>query len=450
MATVMAVSARTQSMTAMKKVLNYVMQPKKTDYMNPETGISYQLLSGQNCMPETAYTEFMNTKEQYKKAHGVFFKHYVQSFKPDCGATPDEIHQIGVEFAKQFEGFEVVVATHIDADHWHNHFVVNSVNFETGLKIQINEKGLERLRNRSDEICRRFGLEVLEPYQKPNQRSMNQREYRAALRGNSWKVKLISAIEKAMASSDSKTAFIRNMEQMNYGVKWIDHYKYITYTAPDGQKCRDNRLFDEKYLKANMEEYFNELGQANGIKRGNKRDTDRAVSAGVDWSKTGAVERFNQAHNDSRAKTNREYGTHIQPADTRLSGLSADGRNQGAYLTDGETYWLRDEVADGITAGNDYGEYFGDVEFHPEDDYQWESGYDGQTQGAGFIPGKAENQVGFDWGGLAHDTLAMAAHFESLMAPPPKKKKKASPENKKKRNKRDSLGRDSIEHEMTM
>ena len=66
--------------------------------------------------------------------------------------------------AKAFEGFEVVVATHIDRDHWHNHFVVNSVNSETGLKIQINEKGLEELRNRSDEICQQFGLEVLTPY----------------------------------------------------------------------------------------------------------------------------------------------------------------------------------------------------------------------------------------------------------------------------------------------
>lgn len=59
------------------------------------------------------------------------------------------------------------MATHIDRDHWHNHFDVNSVNSETGLKIQINEKGLEELRNRSDEICQQFGLEVLTPYQKP-------------------------------------------------------------------------------------------------------------------------------------------------------------------------------------------------------------------------------------------------------------------------------------------
>ena len=93
MATFMAIPARTQTKTAMKKVLDYVMQKKKTDYLNPETGKRYKLVSGQNCMPETSYKEFMNTKEQYRKAHGVFYKQYVQSFKPDCGATPDQIHQ---------------------------------------------------------------------------------------------------------------------------------------------------------------------------------------------------------------------------------------------------------------------------------------------------------------------------------------------------------------------
>ena len=245
MATFIAIPEKTQTQTAMRKVLNYVMRDKKTMYNNPETGQHYKLLSGQNCMPETAYMEFMNTKAEYRKAHGVFFKQYIQSFKPDCGATPDQIHQIGIETAKQFKGFEVVIATHLDVDHWHNHFVVNSVNLETGLKIQINEKGLEQLRHQSDEICQTFGLETLKPYQKPEQRSMNQREYRAALRGNSWKVKLISAIEKAMAVCDSKAVFIRNMKQMDYGVKWVDHYKYITYTTPDGQKCRDNRLYDQ-------------------------------------------------------------------------------------------------------------------------------------------------------------------------------------------------------------
>lgn len=151
--------------------------------------------------------------------------------------------------AKAFDGFEVVVATHIDRDHWHNHLIVNSVNSETGLKIQINEKDLEHLRKNSDEICIRFGLEVLKPYQKPTQRTMNQREYRTALHGNSKKLRLMNAIDYAVINSRSKEKFIDTMKSLGYDVKWIDSYKYITYTTPDGQRFRDNRLFGEKYLK---------------------------------------------------------------------------------------------------------------------------------------------------------------------------------------------------------
>ena len=256
MATFTAIPEKTQTATAMKRVLDYVMQDKKTII----DGI--KLVSGQHCVPESAYQEFMATKHQYGKAKGVFFKQYVQSFKPDCNATPEQIHRIGLETAKLFDGFEVVVATHIDRDHWHNHFVVNSVNCETGYKIQINEKGLEELRHKSDAICQQFGLEVLTPYQKPKQKSINQREYRTALRSDSKKLKLTNAIDYAVATSRSKKQFIEQMDKLGYGVKWIDYYKYITYTAPDGQRFRDNRLLEDKYLKTNMEELFAQIAIA--------------------------------------------------------------------------------------------------------------------------------------------------------------------------------------------
>lgn len=249
MATFTAISNKTQSRTAMRKVLDYVMQDYKTIY----NGV--KLVSGQNCILNSAYSEFMATKNQYNKANGVFFKQYVQSFKPNT-ATPEIIHQIGIETAKYFEGFEVVVATHIDRDHWHNHFVVNSVNCETGLKIQINEKGLEELRNYSDKICQRFRIETLKPYQKPKQKSINTREYRAALKGESWKFALMAMIDRAMKHCRTKDKFKKYMKRYGYNVKWQDNYKYITYTCPNNMKCRDIRLHKEKYRKENMELEF--------------------------------------------------------------------------------------------------------------------------------------------------------------------------------------------------
>lgn len=74
MATFTAIPEKTQNATAMKRVLDYVMQDKKTLY----NGI--KLVSGQSCVPESAFEEFLATKHQYGKANGVFFKQYVQSF----------------------------------------------------------------------------------------------------------------------------------------------------------------------------------------------------------------------------------------------------------------------------------------------------------------------------------------------------------------------------------
>ncbi|MBS5690622.1 MAG: hypothetical protein KHW64_00655 [Eubacterium sp.] len=84
METFVAIPEKTQTATAMKRVLDYVMQDKKTMFYDRENDRSYKLISGQNC----AFNEFLATKHRFNKAKGVFFKQYVQSFKPDCGATP--------------------------------------------------------------------------------------------------------------------------------------------------------------------------------------------------------------------------------------------------------------------------------------------------------------------------------------------------------------------------
>ena len=73
MAIFTAIPEKTQTAAAMKRVLNYVMQDKKTVI----DGI--KLVRGQHCVPESAYQEFMATKHQYGKAKGVFFKQYDES-----------------------------------------------------------------------------------------------------------------------------------------------------------------------------------------------------------------------------------------------------------------------------------------------------------------------------------------------------------------------------------
>ena len=82
---------------------------------------------------------------------------------------------------------------------------------------------------------------------------MSTREYRAGMKGESWKQKLADDIDKAMEFSGSKDEFIRNMSILGYHMIWTDERKYLTFHCPNGKSCRDIKLHDDKYLKDNIE-----------------------------------------------------------------------------------------------------------------------------------------------------------------------------------------------------
>ena len=215
-----------------------------------------KLVSGVNCVAESAFNEMMNTKIQYRKTDGRMYYHLFQSFHPDEPITPETAHEIALKFAQeQFKGYEVLVATHIDREHIHSHFILNSVSAETGLKYHPDKNEIQRLRDYSDNLCRKYGLSVVIPKQ-PKVKQMSAREYRSADKGQSWKLQLAIAVDEAMKYATSKEHFISLMENEGYEVKWTAERKSITYTTPNGMKCRDNKLHEEKYLKENMENEF--------------------------------------------------------------------------------------------------------------------------------------------------------------------------------------------------
>lgn len=184
------------------------------------------------------------------------FYQYVQSFSPEKNITPHQALEIAIEFAeKAWTGYEVLVATHCDAQHIHSHFVINSVSFENGKKLRQNPNTLKSLRVLSDEICRQHNLSTLVPYNKDGIK-ISTREYRTAVKGQSWKFKLMNDIDKAMNISGSKEDFINAMSIMGYSVTWTGDRKYITYQCPNKMKCRDIKLHNDKYLKGSMENEF--------------------------------------------------------------------------------------------------------------------------------------------------------------------------------------------------
>lgn len=298
MATVNFIPCKKQNAFSMRNEIEYILQdfkvciePEKFDCDHTinyqtysmdavKTG-SIRLISGKDCCPETAFQEFMATKRSFKKADNTMFYHYDQAFKDGETISPKTAHEIAIKFAEDnYPDFEVVIATHVDNEHLHSHFIINSVSFKTGKKLHEGPKTLLKLRAYSDQICQQYGLTTLEPYTGGKSQSLASREYRAASKGQSWKFALMNAIDIAMKISGTKQDFIKNMERQGYAVRWEDSRKYITYTCPNAMSCRDIKLHDSRYLKEMMEREF-ELRRTQAAERSLKlsRDTACAVTA---------------------------------------------------------------------------------------------------------------------------------------------------------------------------
>ena len=281
---------KTQTRQGLKALLNYCSRNAKTTYNGN------RLVTGVNCVAQSAYNEMINTKLRYKKADGRMYYHLLQAFHPDEQITPETAHEIALRFAEEnFPGYEVLVATHVDRSHIHSHLVINSVSAENGYKYHSDNKGIQRLRDSSDKLCLEYGLSVIESAPSKT-KGMSTKEYRSADKGQSWKLDLAMAIDEAMCYAVSREHFIQLMELEGYKVNWSDTRKYITYTCPNGMKCRDNKLHEEKYLKEAMTNEF----------RIRKEITGRIESSGENEFSTGGSDRdlrFNYGEELARANS---------------------------------------------------------------------------------------------------------------------------------------------------
>lgn len=240
MAVIEFINASNSTNKGMKRAINYIKNPGKTDA---------HLIRGKECSPDTAYDEFIMIKQNFNKETGRQFIHFIQSFSPCDKATPEVINEIGKRILEHeaFKDFQVVYATHTDKEHLHNHFIINSVSFTTGRKWQLSKEHLESLKEYSDEICREYGLIIVDGA-KGNYK--NRGEYRAKDKAQSWKYELYLAVNHCKWCSLDKEEFIDNMKKLGYKIDWTDDRKYITFTTIEGKKCRNRKLYPpEQFTK---------------------------------------------------------------------------------------------------------------------------------------------------------------------------------------------------------
>lgn len=233
MAVIEFINGKNKTYGAMKRVIEYITNPIKTEF---------HLTEGFNCDINNAYNQFVLTKRSYGKETGRQYIHFTQSFAPYEKILPEEVKEIADELLQLdfFKGFQVAYAVHTDRDHLHAHFVVNSVNAETGLKWKQSAEQLQQLKDYSDELCRKHDL-LITHGKKGNYQ--NRGTYRSKEKGQSWKYELYLAVKNAKWCSKSKEEFIRNIGKLGYKVDWRDERKYITFITPDGKKCRNRKLY---------------------------------------------------------------------------------------------------------------------------------------------------------------------------------------------------------------
>ena len=267
----MAVIKAVSSKAGIRTAIDYVTKEEKTEQT---------LLSGLNCEPDTAKEEMQATKELWGKTDGRTYKHFVQSFAPDEKIEPVQAHQLACRLAAErpeWKGFEVLIATHKDREHIHTHFIVNSVSFEDGHKLQQSKADLQNMKDASDRLCLEYGLHITEKgktfagQEREETTAFKKDTYQLLKKAENGEVKsyvqdIALAVLDCKEAATNREIFIRLMNERGYGVDWQDSHKYITYTdlareqaGEKACKIRDNKL--EKYYnmdfgKESMEHEF--------------------------------------------------------------------------------------------------------------------------------------------------------------------------------------------------
>lgn len=239
----------------LKQSINYIINPEKTinkaygknsySYLEIEnTESNYKnekvcYVSSINCSERNPYEDMIFTKEEYGKKNGILALHGYQSFK-EGEVTADIAHEIGVKFTEEmFKDFEVIIATHQNTNHIHNHFIVNSVSFKTGKKYNNNRTNLAKLRHISDSICAEYGLSTLD-----EDISYKSTYNNKVLNNNYYKI-LKEDLDNVISYSVTLKQVIQRMKDLGYKV--YSKNNIITIYKTDEDKVRIEKVFGDGY-----------------------------------------------------------------------------------------------------------------------------------------------------------------------------------------------------------
>lgn len=232
----MAVTKNHAINATLKKALDYICNPAKTD--------GALLIHSYGCSPETADMEFEWTRQKASEPGPHLARHLIQSFAPG-ETTPEQAHEIGKQLADEVLGgrFEYVLTTHTDRNHIHNHIIFCDVSFVDYRHSHVNRRWNNRTRRISDRLCEEHGLSVIPPNEN---KGKSYKEYSAARQGTSWKAQLKADIDKAISRSTDFEDFLLRMEIADYEVK---RGKYISFRAKEKERFTRGKTLGPRYTE---------------------------------------------------------------------------------------------------------------------------------------------------------------------------------------------------------
>ena len=261
------INKRTNTHGAMRNCIEYVLRQDKTSEL-----LTY--ITGPYCHNEInydlVYRTFLEEKKMWNKDTGRMYAHNIISWHKDEQITPEQAFEFGKEFAeKWFSGFQTLVAVHKDKEHIHCHLVTNSVSYEDGRKLHNTKKDLERMKQLTNQMCRKRGLTVAEKGKHFDGSQIEKGEVIAWSKDkynlfrqqvtDSFVVDCAMAVLKALENCISKEKFIEKMKQFGWNVNWTEKRKHITFQNQEGKKVRDSNLSKTFHLDISKEDLENEF-----------------------------------------------------------------------------------------------------------------------------------------------------------------------------------------------
>lgn len=337
------VNKSTNSHAAMRNVLEYVLRDTKIKEGYVDISGPY---AGETINYDEVYQTWLHEKRLWNKDSGRMYAHNIISFHKDEQVAPEQVLEIGKEFAERFfPAHQYVIGVHQDKDHLHCHIVTNSVSYLNGHKLHQTKRDLERQKAFTNNLCRERGLSVAEKGRhfdgsliEPGEiTSWSKDKYNLLINASkkSFVADCAIALLEVLPHSASREEFVSGMEAHGWSVQWEARRKHIVFKNKNGDKVRDSNI--EKTftgMEVNKEVLNHEFEKQNELRLAKLRaDNDRertnaelrqyyaeleSAAAGLDTAKT--------VRDDTKAG-GRDTGAVQNHTDALLGKVQADISN---------------------------------------------------------------------------------------------------------------------------